>query len=612
MKGNRIYEDLFPIIRRANGILFLLKIIFIFLILSFWKVQILDHEKYWQKSEANRIREIALPSQRGLILDRNGKILADNRGSFKVSIIRENCKDLDKSCRRVARLLKMDEAVLKERIKKYESLPLFKPIVVKENLSLEEVIRIEARKLEFPELILQTEPKRFYPFGNLAAHVVGYIQELSPQDIEKGLYEKKRLGDLVGRTGVEKEFEPVLAGRDGKLLEVVDSLGRAKGEVSKQEPGKGKDLTLTLDFDLQKKAEELLEGKEGAVIVLDPRTGEILALASYPTYDPNRFINRFTSEEWIGIVNSPVFPLENRAIRGLYSPGSIFKLTMALGALDLGLINDRTTFFCSGTIRIYGQTFSCMAKSGHGSMNLYSGIRNSCNIFFYQLGKMMDIERISDYAEMLCFGKKTGVDLIGEKEGLVPNPAWKEKVKNEPWQPGETISVSIGQGPLLVTPIQVAVQTALIANRGRSIIPHLVKSGSREKEGSGSQAFGSESEQVKIDPSNFEKVIRGMWEGVNNEGTGRAAKVDQFDVCGKTGSTQLMSQEKIDQIRGMGKEIKTHSWFTGFAPKDHPQVVVTVLVEYGGMGGATAAPIARQLFELYRENNGRQKSSGQY
>jgi penicillin-binding protein 2 len=612
MKSNRIYEDLFPIIRRANGILFLVKIIFIFLILSFWKVQILDHEKYWQKSEANRIREIALPSQRGLILDRNGKILADNRGSFKVSIIRENCKDLDKSCRRVARLLKIDEGVLKERIKKYESLPLFKPIVVKENLSLEEVIRIEARKLEFPELILQTEPKRFYPFGNLAAHVIGYIQELSPQDIENGLYEKKRLGDLVGRTGVEKEFEPVLAGRDGKLLEVVDSLGRARGEVSKQEPGKGKDLTLTLDFDLQKKAEELLEGKEGAIIVLDPRTGEILALASYPTYDPNRFINRFTSEEWIGIVNSPVFPLENRAIRGLYSPGSVFKLTMALGALDLGLINDRTSFFCSGTIRIYGQTFSCWAKSGHGSMNLYNGIRNSCNIFFYQLGKMMDIEKISYYAEMLGFGKKTGIDLIGEKEGLVPNSVWKEKVKNEPWQPGETISVSIGQGPLLVTPIQIAAQTALIANRGQSIKPYLVKSGSQQKEGSMSQALDSESDRVKIDPSNFEKVIRGMWEGVNNEGTGRAAKVDQFDVCGKTGSTQLMSQEKIDKIRELGKEIKTHSWFTGFAPKDHPEVVVTVLVEYGGMGGATAAPIARQLFELYRENNGRQKSSGQY
>ncbi len=609
MANNRIYEDLFPIIRRAKWILFLVKVLFIFLILSFWKIQILDHDKYWQKSEANRRREIALPSQRGLILDRNGRILANNRGSFNVSIIRENCNDFEKSCRRIARLLKMEEAVLKERINKYESLPLFKPIVVKEDLSLEEVIQVEARKLEFPELILQTEPKRFYPFGTLAAHVIGYIQELSLQDIKNGLFEEKRLGNLVGRSGVEREYESVLTGRDGQSVETVDSLGRGMGEVSRREPEKGKDLTLTLDFALQKKAEELLEGKEGVVIVLDPRTGEILALASYPTFDPNKFINRFTSEEWIGIVNSPAFPLENRAIRGLYSPGSVFKLTMALGALDLGLISDRTSFFCNGTIRIYGQEFSCWQESGHGSMSLYNGIRNSCNIYFYQLGKMMDIENIFLYAEMLGFGKKTGVDIAGEKEGLVPNPAWKEKVKNEPWQPGETISVSIGQGPLLVTPIQVAAHTALVANRGRRINLHLVKLSSRENKEGVSQFQNSESDRVKIDPSNFEKVIQGMWEGVNREGTGRAAKVDGFDVCGKTGSTQIMSKEKLEEIKQMGKEVKTHSWFTGFAPKDNPEVVVTVLVEYGGMGGATAAPLARQLFDLYRENNDRQKST---
>jgi penicillin-binding protein 2 len=503
----------------------------------------------------------------------------------------------------------MDESILRERVKKYESLPSFKPIAVKENLSLDEVARVEARKLEFPELILQTEPKRFYPFGNVAAHVIGYIQELSPQDIENGLYEKKRLGDMVGKSGIEKEHESTLTGKDGQLIEIVDSLGRNQGEVSRREPEKGKDLTLTLDFTLQKKAEELLEGKEGAIIVLDPRTGEVLALVSYPTYDPNKFINRFTSEEWLGLVNSPAFPLENRAIRGLYSPGSVFKLTMALGALDLGLINDRTSFFCSGTIRIYGQLLNCWKESGHGLMDFYNGIRNSCNIYFYQLGKMMDIEDISRYAELLGFGKKTGIDIAGEKEGLVPNPAWKEKVKNEPWQPGETISVSIGQGPLLVTPIQVAAHTALIANRGRRVNLHLLKSLSRQMEESQSQAYDSESDQVQISPSNFEKVIRGMWESANREGTGRAAKVDGFDVCGKTGSTQIMSQEKLEQIRETGKEVKTHSWFTGFASKDNPEVVVTVLVEYGGMGGAIAAPIARQLFELYRENNDRQKSS---
>jgi len=612
MRTNRIYEDLFPLIKRAKLVFAFVEILFIFLILGFWKIQILDHEKYWEKSEANRMREIALPSQRGLILDRNGQILADSRGSFKVSLVRENCRDFAISCKRVARLLKIDEAILKERIKKYESFPLFKPIVVKENLSLDEVATIEARKLEFPELILQTEPKRFYSFGTSAAHVIGYIQELSQEDIKNGEYEQKRLGDLVGKTGIEKEYEALLAGRDGKMVEIVDSLGRSKGEITRREPKMGQNLVLSLDFNLQKKAEELLEGKEGAIVALDPRTGEMLALASYPTFDPNKFINRFTSEEWLSLVNSPEFPLENRAIRGLYAPGSIFKLTMALGALDKGLITDRTTFFCGGTIQIYGQAFSCMATGGHGPMNLYNGIRNSCNIYFYQIGKLMDIDEIFRYGEMLGFGTKTGIDLGGEKEGLVPNSLWKRKVKNEPWMPGETISVSIGQGPLLVTPIQVAAHTALIANRGHKVVLHLLKSQPEKKGKRETSSQISESPAVNISPSTFEEIIRGMWEGVNRDGTGRAAKIEGYDVCGKTGSTQIMSKEKIELLKQRGEVVKTHSWFTGFAPKDNPEIVVTVLVEYGGMGGATAAPLARQLFDLYRENNDRQKPSQQY
>jgi penicillin-binding protein 2 len=603
MKNSKIYEDLFPVVRRAKRIFILVGILFVFLILNLWKMQILEYDKYWKKSEANRMRELVLPSQRGLIKDRNDIIVANNKGSFKVSIIRENCKDFDKSCRKIARLLKIEEDVLKGRIKVYESLPHFKPIVVKENLSIEEVAVIEARKLEFPELILQTEPKRFYPFGTLAAHILGYIQELSPQEIKMGGYEQRRLGDLVGKSGVEKEYEDVLVGKDGQVIEIVDSLGRSKGLVARREPKKGQDLRLTLDLDLQKKAEELLEGKEGAIVALDPGSGEILALASYPTFDPNRFINRFTSEEWLDLAQSPEFPLENRAIRGQYSPGSIFKLTVALGALDMGLITPQTTFFCGGNIRIYGQVVSCWAEYGHGQVNLYNGIRNSCNIYFYQLGKMMGIEGISRYAEMLGFGTPTGIDLLGEKAGLVPNPQWKREVRNEPWQPGETISVSIGQGPLLVTPVQVAAHTALIANRGKKVVLRLLKSPSREREQEEGKSQFSESNTVKIDPSNFEKVIRGMWESVNNQGTGRAAKVVGYDVCGKTGSTQVMSIEKMEKMRKRGEEVKTHSWFTGFAPRDNPEVVVTILVEYGGMGGATAAPLARQLFDLSREKH---------
>jgi len=598
MKNNKVYEDLILVQGRSKKIFIFIQVLTVFLLLNFWKIQVLDHKKYWEQSEANRTRKIVLPSQRGLIKDRGETILADNKASFKVSIIRENCEDYDKSCRKISRLLKIEEDVLKERIKRYESFPVFKPIVIKENLSFEEVAVIEARKLEFPELFLQAEPKRFYPFGSLAAHALGYIQELSGEEVKNGLYQQRRLGDLIGKTGVEKVYETTLVGTDGEALEIVDSMGRSKGEIAKREPEKGQNITLTLDYAIQEKAEELLEGREGAVVMMDPQTGEIIALASYPTFDPNKFINRFTSKEWLDLVNSPEFPLENRAIRGQYAPGSIFKLVIDLGALELGLVDEETTFTCKGKIEIYNEPFTCWVEKGHGEMNLIQAIRNSCNIYHYQVGKKMGIDEISRYAKMLGFGAKTGIDLPGEKTGLVPDPQWKREVRKERWQPGETISVSIGQGPLLVTPLQVALYTSIIANRGRKVTPHLLNSQSL----TGKRVL-SERDAVEIEPSTFETIIRGMWEVVNNGGTGWAANVKGFDICGKTGSTQLISTEKDEKMKKKEKAevTKTHSWFTGFAPRDNPKIVVTVIIEYGGMGGATAAPLARKLFDFYRE-----------
>jgi penicillin-binding protein 2 len=597
MEDSQIYEELSLIRRRATWVYVAVCVLFVLLVLSFWKIQILDHKKYWALSESNRTREVIIPSRRGLIKDRNDRILAKSIASFRASIIRENCKDFEASSQNIAHLLDLEESVLRERIKKYESFPLSYPIVVKDNLSFEDVSHIEARKIELPEMILQLEPKRFYPNGQLAAHILGYLQELSPRDIQSDLYPDRQLGDLIGRTGIEKQYDDLLEGTDGRVIEIVDSLGRRKGEIFREDPIQGKWLNVTLDFDIQEKAETLLEGREGAIVVLDPRNGDILALASYPTFDPNKFINRFTPEEWQTLVQSPEFPLENRAIRGLYSPGSVFKLTMALAALDSRVISEGTSFYCSGSIRVYGQPRQCWFKPGHGAMTLTSGIQRSCNIYFYQLGKKMDIEDIHRYATLLSFGTRSGVDLPGEKAGLVPNSEWKKRVRDEPWYPGETISVSIGQGPLLVTPLQVAVHTALIANRGAAIRPHILKTSQDDQ-------FSQEntppnSQKTGISADTYEKVIKGMWRSVNEGGTGRGARVNGFNICGKTGSTQLVSTAREKELLEMDQEIKTHSWFTGFGPKDDPEIVVTVLVEYGGMGGATAAPLARQLFDLY-------------
>ena len=585
MKDSPIYEDVSHLLKRSSVIFLVVEILFLFVAFYYWKIQILDYRKYWALSEANRTREAVLPAPRAVLTDRSGSVvLANSVASFKASIIRENSKNFDESCRKISRLLGLDEAVIKQRVDKYKSLPLFKPIVVKDNLTLEEVSRIEGRKMGLPELVIETEPKRFYPFTTLAAHVIGCVQELTTDEL-RTTFKDRKLGDMAGKTGVESSYESRLAGVDGKIVEVVDSLGRKRDELDRIEPQQSPKLTLTLDYDLQAKAEELLTGKEGAIVVLEAKTGGVLALASSPTYDPNKFVNRFTPEEWMALANNPDNPLLNRAIQGQYSPGSIFKLAMASGALDSGAIVDQTTFFCGGSIQIYGRSFRCWFEPGHGSLNLYEALQKSCNIYFYNLGRRMNIDTIARYAEELGLGKRTGIDIPGEKEGLVPSTEWKKKTQKAAWYPGETISVAIGQGPLQVTPLQVAAMTALIANRGARVCPHILR------EGQGPTG------NVKIAPAIFEKVIEGMWRSANMGGTGQGARVDKFDVCSKTGSTQIIGRETAERL---GTQKKTHSWFTGFAPRNNPQVVVTVLVEFGGLGGATAAPMAGQIFQLYK------------
>jgi len=594
----RIYEDLTSLQKRIRIIQRVVVVSVILVAVYIWKMQILDYNRYWQKAENNRLREIKLPPQRGLIVDRNGVILAKNRASFQVSFIRENAQDLQLSLERVARLLSMDKKELVARLDKYRSLPDFVPIVIKDDLSIEEVARIESNQMEFPELRLAMEPKRDYPFGPFASHVLGYLQEISLRELRTPQYQGHDVGDMIGKTGIEFQYEQELSGRKGLVVEVVDSLGRKVKELVRRPPTRGNKVYLTLDYDLQAKAEELLNGREGAIVVLDPRNGEILALASFPNYDPNKFIHRFSPEEWLSFIQDPSHPLENRAIRGLYAPGSIFKLVMALAGLEAKVVSPWTTFFCSGTTVIYGHPFACWYQPGHGAMNLEKAIQHSCNIYFYNLGKLLGIERIAAYARQCGLGQLTGIDLPGEKRGLVPDPEWKKQNRGAPWYPGETISVSIGQGPLLVTPLQVAVLTSMIARRGQRIIPHLFLK--VEKREGTSQYYSPPSEEEKPglkDKKVFERIISGMWKSVNAGGTGQGARLEGYDICGKTGSTQVISRDTADKMK---KKIKTHSWFTGFASRHDPRVVVTVIVEFGGMGGQTAAPIARQLFELYR------------
>jgi penicillin-binding protein 2 len=597
MKKNRIYEDLSPIPRRSYGFLIFVRVLFVLLLLYFWKIQILDYQKFWNKSEENRIHEIILSPQRGLILDRDGKILAKNNASFKASFIRENTGNLEESYQTVADLLDIELKELKRRMERYRSMPAFHPIVIKDNLTSIEVAKVESRKLECPELIVQSETKRDYPNGTAASHVLGYLQEISPDELKMNEYKSSHLGDMVGKTGIEKQYESLLAGTKGRALEIVDSWGRHMGEMARWEPVKGQDIHLAVDFDLQILAEKLLNHREGAVVMMRPASGEVLAMASYPNFDPNRFINRFTPEEWMELIESRSYPLENRAIRGLYSPGSLLKPVLGLAALDSELIDPNITFHCSGTVVIYGHPFSCWYAPGHGALNLAGAIQNSCNVYFYNLGKKLGIDRIAAYCRDFGLGRHTGIDLPQEKSGLVPDPEWKKRVRNEVWYPGETISVSIGQGPLLVTPLQMAEVTTIISNRGRGVAPKILL----PDPVNGPEAIPNFTEKIDISSSHFESVIEGMFRAANRGGTAAAARVDEFKVCGKTGSTQVVSSDIAYKLGDDEKVTRTHSWFTGFAPRNKPEVVVTVIVEYGGSGGGTAAPIAGRLFEYYKE-----------
>jgi len=601
MPENRIYEDLSLVRRRAN-IVFWIVAALVFLALSYyWKVQILDHDKYQGLAEANRLRKRVLAAPRGLIRDRTGAILADNRAAFKVSLVRENVKDEAASYAAISRLLGIDEPTLRGRVALHKDLQPFEPIVIADGLGPADVAPIESRRLELPELVVESEPQRYYPGGGLAAHVLGYLQEQTPQEILARPDRKVRPGEMVGKTGVEREYDDILRGEDGYVYEEVDSLGRVRGPIEQatQYPVQGHDVLLTIDPRLQAEAEQALVGREGVVVALDADTGGVLAMASSPTYDPNRFITRFTPAEWSALMTDPLSPLENRAIRGLYAPGSIFKLVMSLGGLGFGYITEGTTVYCSGSIQIYGAVRHCWFAPGHGAMDLADAIRNSCNIYFYTLGRRMGIDPIAQAASRLGLGRKTGIDLVGEKEGLVPSQAWKMENLKTPWYPGETISVAIGQGQLQVTPMQIAAMTAMIAGRGAAKRPHLL-GGDKAPEVVEDVPQGSDT-APRFSKADYEGVIAGMWRSVNEGGTGQGARVPDFDVCGKTGSTQTMSRESAERLKRAGREIKTHSWFSGFAPRVNPRIVVTVLVEFGGGGGATAAPVAERIFSLYKQ-----------
>jgi len=611
----RVYRDDQKFLNfRINVLLWANVIVFVFLAGSFWFVQGLQADKYRSLSEANALREIVVPAKRGLIMDRNGKILADNQPSYALSLDRVLMKTLSKSDpNHKAKLFSFISSILgipvpevQARFDKGVSVASgMAPITVGEDLTLEQVATIQAQStVPFPEINVDPVQRRNYPYGTMAAHTMGFIGEAT----EKDLLSRKdlKLGDLIGKRGVELMYDNYLRGKDGAQYWEYDSKGRRLGEYrpSRKEPVAGDNLYLTLDFEMQRRAEQYFIENEfvGAAVALDPRNGEVLALVSSPEFNPNVFSKRFTPEVYKTISSNP-FKIElNRVIQGLYSPGSVFKTVMALGGLDSGAIGAGTSFDCGGSGTFFGRRFRCWQKNGHGAVNVERALKVSCDIFFYNTGGRMGVDKIAEYAKELSFGNITQIDLDGEKAGIVPSTTWAAAKQHRKWYPSETISVAIGQGPLIVTPLQVAVMMAAIANGGTVYRPHVVRTiehtnndGSVSRLRVASQAL----RQIHVKPDVIEHVKNGLWKVVNEDGgTGGNARLSGLDICGKTGTVQVIAQSGWFSTAGLPFMQRDHAWFASYAKKDAPEMVVVVFVEHAGAhGGTDSAPLAKMLYQ---------------
>lgn len=573
--------------------------IFAILAFSYWYVQIARGDYYFELSENNRIRSVKLTAPRGYVLDRNGSVLVENEPAYSLQIYRREAKNLSSSVEFAVKLLGLPADQIQARLDRGRRYPEYVPIPIAENLTLQEVAEVEARAPEHPEFAISVSQRRLYKRGNSAAHVLGYLAEATPDQI-RASSNAYRLGDWIGQKGIESSYEKLLGGTNGERRVIVDSHAREIKEESRLESRPGQNLFLTIDRELQALAEESFADKVGSAVALDPRTGEILALVSSPSYDPNWFTRRVTSAEWSSFLSDANHPLQNRAIQNMYSPGSVFKIFLAYGALALGEVDPSQKVFCPGYATFYGRTFRCHKKGGHGWVDLRNAIKLSCDVYFYNLGRRLGVDRIAEIAHAFGFGEPTGLDLAHEKPGLVPSEEWALKKRGARWYPSETISVAIGQGPVLVTPLQVARAVAGLIEGGNLPTPHLFLASQDPRTGVRLRYDAPLRKTLALDPRRLGIVKDGMWAVMNEAGgTAFASRIPGLEAGGKTGTVQVAGRNAVLRAGVDRNQIEDHAWFTAFAPINDPKIVVVVFVEHGGHGGAAAAPIARRLLAKY-------------
>jgi penicillin-binding protein 2 len=565
--------------------------IFLFLISGFWQLQIQSPEVYSERAERNRVKVIPVGAPRGKILDRDGRVIVDNQPSWSVILSRENLKP--EHLHEIAEGLHLDYDDLKTNVARYLRRSKYEPIIIKQNLSLAELAFVDSHSDAgtFPEMEVIQVPSRVYPSNGVLAHAIGYTGEISESELDNPDFAKYNQGQIIGKTGLEKQYNDILVGVDGERRAVVDNMGRERAMLGEVKATPGKNLQTTIDLDLQAVAELGMLGKRGAVVALNPNNGEVLAMVSRPSFDPNKFAVRIKSADWKELTSDPDNPLLARATQAQLAPGSTFKPIMALAALETGNITPATTYNCPGGATFYGHLYHC--DQHHGTLDLHRAIALSCDTYFYNVGVKMGIDDIAYYGQMVGYGSRTGVDLPNEASGTMGSQEWKLRTQREKWYGGDTVSISIGQGYLTVTPLQLARAIGGLAIGGVWHTPHFLL-------GTKDNKPQDKPTEWALNPDNVQTVVNGMFGVVNEGGTGGGAKIAGVDVCGKTGTAQTAS---LDYTKAH-KDVKDNSWFVAFAPCNKPEIVVSVLWE-GGEWGKNSAPVARDVIKSYLDKKAR-------
>ncbi len=560
-------------------------------------LQVIKGPDYRRLSEANRIRTVRLQSPRGKIVDRYGHLIATNRYAFNLTLVPEDAGDTGQLLSFLGEGVELDLTAVRKKI---EDADRHTPVLLKQDLQWQEMAFVEEHKLDLPGVNLAAQPVRYYPEGSAAAHLLGYVGEISEAQLKSGKFPEQAAGDVVGKYGLELQYDSWLRGSPGKKYIEVDALGRQLREMEQERPSPGQTLVLSLDWGLQRLADQLLGDRAGAIVALDPRNGDVLALASRPSFSPNSFARGISRAQWEELQTNPRHPLNNRALQGEYPPGSTYKIVTLTACLEEDLVEPDSSFKCLGGYPFGRRLYRCWKSGGHGILDTHEALVYSCDVFFYNLSTTIDIDTLARYANGFGLGRKTGITLPGERAGLIPTRGWKRERFGEPWYPGENLSVAIGQGYNLVTPLQMANLISAVANEGTVYEPHVLK---RIEDASGSpvvevspKAVG----RIPARPSTL-RFVREALSGVVNErrGTGGKAKIGGITVAGKTGTAQVVRLGREVTAEENPEDYEDHAWFIAFAPYEDPRIALAVLIEHGGHGGSTCAPVARRIIEEY-------------